>query len=256
MAVHAEVLRNRRAAVARIDLVMEIIDRWCEPPSACHYQPAHLSQREYLWVADLSRDEYMAYLLAGWRRFGHMVFRQTCSGYGACRSLRVDVARFRPDRSQRRTRQANEGAVRLSIGTPAITAEKVTLSDRFHAERSGSRGWAPYDPGDGDEYASRFLMNPFPTQEWCYFLGDTLVGVGYVDQLAGGLSAIYFIRDPIYHDRSLGTWNVLCLIDQAAALHLPHVYLGYHTDGCPSLQYKARFRPHQRLGQDGDWHEA
>ena len=234
---------------------MEIVARWSEPSGPCHYSAAHNCRFEYLRVAALDRDEYMALLLAGWRRFGYTVFRQNCTGPGACRSLRIDVARFRPDRSQRRTRKANEGAIDLRIGNPAVTLEKLALFDRFHAERSRSRGWSPSETGDAPEYAGRYLLNPFPTQEWCYFLGDALVGVGYVDELAGGLSAIYFIRDPIHDDRSLGTWNVLCLLERAALLDLPHVYLGYHRDGCPSLQYKGRFHPHQCLDADGHWRD-
>ncbi len=198
----------------------------------------------------------MAYLLAGWRRFGHTLFRQICSGHNACRSLRVDVARFQPDRGQRRTRKANEGRIHLRIGVPAVTPEKVALFDRFHADRSETRGWAPNEPDDADEYARSFVSNPFPTQEWCYYLDDALVGVGYVDDLAGGLSAIYFAHDPKYRDRSLGTWNVLSILDRASALDLPHVYLGYHAEGCPSLRYKARFRPNQGLDADGHWREG
>ena len=128
---------------------------------------------------------------------------------------------FRPDRSQRRTRKANEGAVHLRIGTPTVTAEKVALFDRFHADRSQTRGWPSHEPDDAGEYATNFVSNPFPTQEWCYFLDDSLVGVGYVDDLVGGLSAIYFAHDPRSRDRSLGTWNVLNLIDRATALVCP-----------------------------------
>jgi arginine-tRNA-protein transferase len=166
--------------------------------------------------------------------------------------LRVDVARFRADRSQRRARKANEESVRLRIGNPSVTPENLALFDRFHLERSETRGWR-HEAGDAAEFAETFLLNPFPTQEWRYYLDDVQIGVGYVDELAGGLSAIYFARDPAYRDRSLGTWNVLCLLDRARALRLPHVYLGYHSEGCPSLQYKARFQPNQRLGDDGAW---
>ena len=235
---------------------METVVRWTDAPRRCYYAPDHICQCEYLCVAALDPGEYMAYLLAGWRRFGHTLFRQKCSGHDACRSLRVDVARFRPDRSQRRTRKVNEGAVQLRIGTPAVTPEKLALFDRFHADRSATRGWPPYEPDDADEYARSFVLNPFPTQEWCYFLNGVLVGIGYVDDLVGGLSAIYFAHDPNYRDRSLGTWNVLSLLDRARALGLPHVYLGYHAGGCPSLRYKAKFRPNQSLDLDGVWRDG
>jgi arginine-tRNA-protein transferase len=210
---------------------------------------------EYLYVSKLNGVEYMAYLHAGWRRFGHMLFRQSCSGPGACRSLRVDAARFRADRSHRRTHKVNEGIVRCSIGAPSVTREKIAVFERFQSDRSTMRGWSPYAPGDAAEFVRSLASNPFPTQEWCYYLGEVLIGVGYVDELPGGLSAIYFARDPAHGDRSLGTWNVLCLVNRARALGLPHIYLGYHAAGCPSLQYKARFRPHERLDPDGLWRE-
>jgi arginyl-tRNA--protein-N-Asp/Glu arginylyltransferase len=237
------------------DRIMETVARWTDPPGRCDYQADHICRREYLCVAALQPDEYMEYLRAGWRRFGHTLFRLSCSGPDPCRSLRVDVARFRPDRSQRRARKANDGSVRLRIGAPGVSPEKLALFDRFHAARSETRGWPCHEPYDVREYARSFVLNPFPIQEWCYYLDDALVGVGYVDHLAGGLSAIYFAHEPNYRDRSLGTWNVLCLLDRASALGLPHVYLGYYTEGCPSLQYKARFRPNQSLHPDGHWRE-
>ncbi len=232
---------------------METIFRSTEPPGPCSYLPDHLCQREYLYVCKLDRDEYMAHLLAGWRRFGYMIFRQNCSGPDACRSLRVNAAHFRASRSQGRTYKANVGTVSLRIGAPEVTPEKVAVFERFQAERSETRGWSPYDSDDLAEFAQSFVLNPFPTQEWCYFLGERLIGVGYVDELAGGLSAIYFARDPACRDRSLGNWHVLCLLDRARARGLPHVYLGYHADGCLSLRYKARFQPNERLDPDGVW---
>ena len=52
------------------------------------------------------------------------LFRPRCVACEACRSLRVDVARFRPDRSQRRCAKLNSGALELRIGTPSVTAER------------------------------------------------------------------------------------------------------------------------------------
>ena len=196
---------------------METIARWTEAAAPCRYVPAHISEFEYLCVKQMKPEEYMAYLLAGWRRFSRTLFRQTCSGPGACRSLRVDARRFRPNRSPRRTRQANEGVVRLRVGTPTVTPEKVSLFEQFHADRSETRDWSPYRPADLEQFVRSFAWNPFPTEEWCYHLDGKLVGVGYVDVMPGGLSAIYFVRDPAHRDRSLGTWNVLNLIDRALA---------------------------------------
>ena len=55
--------------------------------------------------------------------------------------------------------------------------------------------------------------------------------------------------------RSLGTWNVLCLIDEAVRRGLPYVYLGYYVEGCPSMSYKIRFVPNEIRGADGVWRD-
>jgi arginine-tRNA-protein transferase len=84
-------------------------------------------------------------------------------------------------------------------------------------------------------------------EEWSYWVGDRLVGIGYVDVLSEALSAIYFFHDPREHKRSLGTLNILHLIAAADARRLAHVYLGYYVKGCRSLRYKAGFRSNEVL---------
>lgn len=219
----------------------------------CSYLPDELARLEFDYVAELTADEYADRMLAGWRRFGHTLMRPMCPHCRACRSLRVDVAQFRPDRSQQRNRRANEGQVCLEISSPWISASRLRLSRRFHESRSEKRGWPDRDYGPTEFYES-FVSNPFETEEWHYTLDGELVGLGHVDALRVGLSAIYFIHAPELSRRGLGTWNVLCLIEEARRRGLPHVYLGYHVANCQSLAYKARFRPFEQLGEDGLWH--
>jgi arginine-tRNA-protein transferase len=234
---------------------METLRRFIALPSPCGYLPGQWWRLEYELVADATPADYMARMLQGWRRFGDTLFRPRCLTCRACRSLRVLVERFRPDRSQRRCRKANEGVVRLAIGAPSVTRAKLRLYDRYHAYQSAAKGWPEHPAKDAESYATSFVDNPFPTEEWCYYLDDRLVGVGYVDDLPGGLSAIYFFYDPDERYRSLGTWNVLNLIDRARARGMPHLYLGYYVAGCRSMAYKTRFGPNQVLGEDGRWHD-
>ena len=223
------------------------------PPSPCGYLPDRTWQLTYELVAELSASEYQEHLVAGWRRFGYSLFRPACPQCRACLSLRVPVAAFRPDRSQRRAQAANDGTIALRIGEPTVTRAKLELYDRFHAFQETHKGWPEHSPTDTASYADSFVDNPFPTQEWCYYLGKKLVGVGYVDRVPDGLSAIYYIHEPDERARSLGTYNVLSLIRQAREWGLSHVYLGYYVAGCASLEYKARFRPNEMLGPDGKW---
>jgi arginine-tRNA-protein transferase len=234
---------------------MEPAFRYLAPPSQCGYLPDQTWRLEYELVGELTQAQYLQRMLQGWRRFGHALFRPRCPTCSACRSLRVVVDHFRPSRSQRRARKINELDIRHRIGPPSVSRAKLDLYDRYHAYQAECKGWPVHEPRDASTYANSFVENPFPTQEWCYFLDSKLVGVGYVDELPGGLSAIYFFYDPMLRCRSLGTWNVLCVLEQAALMRLPYVYLGYYVAGCQSMEYKSHFVPNQLLAQDGAWHD-
>jgi arginine-tRNA-protein transferase len=253
--------------------------RYIAAPSRCGYLPEREWSLEYDYVAEVSAAEYQQRMIEGWRHFGTMLFRPQCEGCQACQSLRVQIQRFRPNRSQRRTRQAN-GDVQLRIGQPAVSKVKLQLYDRYHAFQADAKGWPQHPAKDAATYLSSFVDNPFTVEEWCYYLNGKLIGVGYVDvlppvlerepdgagrhrlalagqePLAGGLSAIYFFYDPRVRQRSLGTWNVLCLIEEAARRGLPYLYLGYYVAGCPSMEYKTRFAPNQVRGADGIWRDC
>ncbi|MBY0457497.1 MAG: arginyltransferase [Gemmataceae bacterium] len=223
------------------------------PPGPCSYLPDRPSSLTYEIVGELSAEEYHARLNAGWRRFGYSLFKPTCPTCSACRSLRIPVSTFKPDRSQKRCAAANNGGVNLVIGAPEVSDEKLDLYDKFHRFQHQHVGWADHGPKDAAEYAESFVDNPFETQEWCYFVGDRLAGVGYVDRVPDGVSLIYFFHDPDERARSLGTFNVLSAIRVARGWGLPYVYLGFVVEGCRSLEYKSRFQPNEILGAVGDW---
>jgi arginine-tRNA-protein transferase len=203
----------------------------------------------YEIALDLTPDRYMTRLNAGWRRFGPIMFRHQCPSCQSCRSLRVPIDAFRLSESQRRVWRRNAADVDIRVGTPEGDDTKLELFRRFHHHGAEKKGW----PADAGHNLSLFTVNPFRTEEWNYYVGETLVGVGYVDALPQGLSAIYFFHDPREQKRSLGTFNILSMIDAARRRHLPYVYLGYYVEGCRSLEYKARFRPNEVLGEHGDW---
>lgn len=229
---------------------------FASPPGPCGYLPDRNWSLRYEIVASMTAEEYGERLDAGWRRFGHALFRPECPSCVACRSLRVDVARFRPNQSQKRAWKANLGTVTLTVGEPEVTAEKLELYDRFHAFQVDFKGWPERGPKDAADYADSYVTNPFPSEEWCYRVDGRLVGVGYVDAVPRGLSAIYFFYDPDERSRSLGVFNVQSVIASARQRGMPFAYLGYHVPGCRSLEYKATYRPHELRDADGNWHES
>ena len=218
------------------------------PPSPCEYLSDRLSQLRYEFAPEITREEYMERLRTGWRRFGPAIFRPECPSCQMCQSLRVPVATFTPTESQRRAWRRNEGEIRIEVGEPSWSREKLDLWRRFHRHGTETKGW-PIENHD----LSLFIDNPFPTEEWSYYLGERLIGVGYVDALPEGLSAIYFFWNPEEGRRSLGTFNILAMIEAAKERGLPHVYLGYFVEGCRSLEYKGRFGPSEVLANGGEW---
>jgi leucyl-tRNA---protein transferase len=231
---------------------MKSLFEFTTPPHSCSYLPEQTARMHYEIVGQMSALEYRTRLEAGWRRFGASLFGPNCPHCLACQSLRVDVKRFQPNRSQRRAWKANAD-VELRIAEPSVSDEKLDLYDRFHFFQSGNKGWPEHAPKEKGDYIESFVQNPVPTLEMNYFLGDRLLGVGYADRLPGALSAIYFFYDPEMRERSLGTFNVLRILELARHLNVPYVYLGYFVAGCQSLEYKANFTPNQVLGPDGSW---
>ena len=228
---------------------METRLRFVSPPGACAYLPAQTWQLQYEVVRHLEPDEYLERLQQGWRRIGHAMFRPVCPSCRLCQSLRIPVDTLHPDRSQRRAWKASCGEVSVMVGSPVLSHDRLELYRKFHAHQTDTKAWPT--PGEDDLLA--LIDNPIPTEEWSYRVGNRLVGVGYVDRVADGLSAIYFYYDPDERDRSLGTFNVLSVLAAANDARLPYVYLGYYIASYPSLAYKARFRPNEVLGPDGRW---
>ena len=228
---------------------MEARLRFFTEPHRCEYLPDETARLEYLIVDRMSAAEYLEWLRRGWRRFGHALFRPACLTCGGCRSLRVPVASFQRHRTLRRVWKANAGRVTIAIGEPTPSAEARALYEKFHRYQQAAKGW----PAPDAEGPNGFLANPFPTEEWRYAVDGRLVAVGYVDALPDGLSAIYFFYDPGERRRSLGTFNILAILDEARRRGLPWVYLGYYVEGCRSVEYKSRFMPNEVLGTDGAW---
>jgi arginine-tRNA-protein transferase len=219
------------------------------PLAPCNYLPGRVAQLRYEVLPEMTSGDYMERLRAGWRRFGPIVFRPECPSCRMCQSLRVPVSSFRPTRSQGRAWKRNAGDVQIRVGAPSITPEKEALFEKFHQHGRETKGW----PAGGGEVLDLFALNPFPTEEWTYLIGEQLVAVGYVDVMSEGLSAIYFYWDPADAHRSLGTFNVLSAIASARERGLPYVYLGYYVEGCRSLEYKGRFGPSEILRDGKGW---
>ena len=225
-----------------------LIQRIVEPPRPCSYLENEIASLEVRVLVDVTPDELEAMLERGWRRFGPVYFRPACAACNECVTLRIPTATFAPSKSQRRAKK-NAAHLRRSVAVPIVDRERLDLYHRWHAAREAARGWEASEL-DAERYAFDFAF-PHPCVREVTFRDpthdDRLVGVGICDETPTAMSAVYFFWDPEHAPPSLGIAHVVTLVEEARAARKAHVYLGYRVLDCPSLVYKARYRPHELL---------
>ena len=197
-------------------------------------------------------DVFDALSQGGFRRSHHIIYKPACTGCNACIPVRIPVDRFRPGKSWRRIINRNDDLVTTDVGA-RITEEQFDLFQRYTARRHGEGEMAKMSRRD---YAAMVLSSPVDTVmvEFRHPDGNLIAGC-LMDRLAGGLSAVYSFFAPAEARRSLGSYVILWMIEEAKRLELDHVYLGYWVAGSPKMNYKARFRPFESFGPDG-WTEV
>ena len=179
----------------------------------------------------------------GFRRSQNVLYRPSCQDCSACMSARIDVSKFKPNRSQKRTAKKNHFLSRRAV-SPWATDEQFDLFRRYLDSRHATGGMADMDLF---EFAAMVEETPIRTRLIEYTAKDPegepdpLFAVSLTDVLADGLSMVYSFFDPDMQDHSLGTFMILDHIELARNMDLPYVYLGYWVPGSEKMAYKAKF---------------
>ena len=185
---------------------------------------------------------------AGFRRSHHLAYRPACVGCEACVPVRIPVADFVESRSLKRIRNLNRDLIARPIEADA-SLEQFRLFQRYQRSRHADSDMAAMTFGD---YQAMIEDSPVATKMTELRLPDgSLLGAGLYDPLDDGLSAVYSFFEPAFGKRSLGTYLVLALIDEARRRKLAYVYLGYWIEGSAKMSYKSRFRPLEALERRG-----
>ncbi|MBK0326744.1 arginyltransferase [Rhodobacteraceae bacterium F11138] len=173
----------------------------------------------------------------GFRRSQNVLYRPSCAECAACLSARIDVARFKPSKSQRRTARRNSGLERRAT-SPWATEDQYDLFRRYLDARHAQGGMADMDVF---EFAAMVEETPIRSRVIEYTDADELIAVSLTDVLEDGLSMVYSFYAPDRPQFSLGTHMILDHIKIARNAKLPYVYLGYWVPGSQKMGYKANF---------------
>ncbi len=220
--------------------------RLIEPPRECSYLPNEIASLEYRVLSGINETQYEQLLSRGWRRFGTHFFRPACQNCVKCRSIRIDVEAFTPDKNQRRCERRNED-IRVELARPTITRSHLDLYNAYHRAMHDAKGWREKET-DPQDYWTSFLSGEWPfAREMRYFRGSELVGVSLIDIVPSAVSSIYFYHHPDWRPDSPGTFSLLQELAFAKQLGKKSLYLGYWIPENRSMAYKAAFRPHELL---------
>lgn len=219
----------------------------------CGYWPERTARDLVLDPSDERLPElYPLALRSGFRRSGDIVYRPHCRGCHACVPVRIDVAAFAPDRSQRRC-LARNADVDARIVPAQRSDEHLALYRRYLGARHRGGGMDEHGAVEFDQ----FLVGSWSQGRFLELRErgtHRLLAVAVTD-LAGdnALSAVYTFFDPDEAKRSLGTLAILSQLEWARRDARAHLYLGYWIDGHRKMDYKRRFAAIETF--DGrEWH--
>lgn len=213
----------------------------------CPYLPENTAREEVFGAVDFPPELYHDFMNYGFRRSGMYFYRPVCEACCECRPIRILAGEYRLAKSHRRILRKNQD-VDVRISSPKLTKDKIRIYSDYLASQ--------HDCGpdhSADSLGSFLYTSPVRTLEFEYRLRRRLVAVGIVDICSRSLSSVYAFFDPDFSSISLGTFSAIQEILFCQEHKIPHYYLGFLVADCPSMNYKARFKPHEILDKSFRW---
>ena len=231
---------------------MQILHTVTNGPDPCSYLGGQLAAMQYAQIGAMQPGDYTDKLLAGWFKFGSFLQRPLCHWCRRCYSMRVPLAEWRPNRTQRRVLRRNAAAEVRIASPPPFMPDRVALYNRYRSAQNVLHGWQS-NRLTPEAYQQEFIAGPVAMKEISVWQDDRLLAVLMADEEPDLLTAVTHFHDPALWRRSIGLFAVLQCFLHAQRLGKKWLYLGYYVPGSPSMGYKKQFQPCELRQWNGEW---
>lgn len=233
------------------DLPLNKLQFYSTAPYPCSYLPEQNARSQVATPAHvIDKRVYSRLVEAGFRRSGSFTYRPHCEKCKACIPVRVKVADFSANRTQRKVWRNHSGLSATALPLRFLP-EHYELYQRYQSVRHNSGGMDE----DSQEQFSHFLLHSNVNTYMVEFRDQSVLKmVSIIDELQDGLSSVYTFFEPEDEAASYGVYNVLWQIDKCLKSGLQYLYLGYLIHECRKMSYKAQFNALEGL-REGRWRQ-
>lgn len=218
-------------------------------PYGCSYLPGRIARSQVATpIRMIDSSIYSELVRAGFRRSGIFTYRPQCDMCNECQPVRLDIAQFVPNRSQRRALAQHTS---LTVHDCGLTfhEEHYLLYRRYQAVRHPGGGM---DQDSREQYVQFLLQTHVNSRLIEFRENGELRMISIIDVLDDGISAIYTFYDCDIPHTSYGTFAILWQIAECQRAGLPWLYLGYWIRDSKKMAYKENFQPLNVL-RNGQW---
>ena len=209
-------------------------------PRQCPYIPG---KKEYLLFTDLTKfvnKKTLEKLISeGFRRSENIFYKPNCKNCNSCISTRIIVKNFNLTKKFNRIIKKNQD-IEFKVLKPKTNHEHFKLFKNYLKlrHRKGEMSDMTYL-----DFRTMLEISTVETKILHLYKNSEFIGAMLYDVYENSFSANYSFYNPKYKNKSLGTFLILKLIEQAKKDKKKYLYLGYYIKECKKMSYKVNFKP-------------